>query len=134
MLFMVELKHSPETCITARDRSSSEMDAKQLHVLREIAAKHGAMVVDGWSFPVGHQLWYVIDAKESHAVGDVFFESGAFRWNTVTINPVMNHDSFIRNVLEPIVDGPEPPKTEEASSDQRQSNHKAWQPFHQPVK
>ncbi|HJP28220.1 MAG TPA: hypothetical protein QF694_05375 [Dehalococcoidia bacterium] len=111
MLYMAELKHSPETCIAARDRSSSEMDAKQLRVLREIAAKHDATVVDGWSFPVGHQLWYVIDAPESHVVGDVFFESGAFRWNTITINPVMNHDSFIRNVLNPIVDGDDSEET-----------------------
>ena len=115
MLFMVELKHNPETCIAARDKSSSEIDAKQLRVLRYIAANHEATVVDGWSFPVGHQLWYVIDAKESHAVADLFFESGAFRWNTVTINPVMNHDSFIRNVLNPIADGPELPDSEEAS-------------------
>jgi hypothetical protein len=131
MLYMVELKHSPENCIAARDRSSAEKDAIELRLLREIAAKHEATVIDGWSFPVGHQLWYVIDAKESHAVGDVFFESGAFRWNTVTINPVMNHDSFIRNVLNPIADGPE---KEEATSDKGRSPRKAWQPFHQPVK
>jgi hypothetical protein len=105
MLFMVELKHSPETCIAAREPSSSELDAKQLRELREIAANHQATVIDGWSFPIGHQLWYVIDAPESHAVADVFFESRAFRWNTVTINPVMSHDSFIRNVLNPIADG-----------------------------
>jgi len=107
MLFMVELKHSPETCIAARDGASAELDAIRMRELIEIAAKHGATVVDGWSFPIGHQLWYVIDAPESHAVANVFFESRAFRWNTVTINPVMNHDSFIRHVLTPIADGEE---------------------------
>ncbi|MBN4064597.1 hypothetical protein JYU04_02560 [Dehalococcoides mccartyi] len=105
MLFMVELKHSPETCIAARDGSAAEMDAKQLRELQQIAANHDATVIDGWSFPIGHQLWYVIDAPESHAVADIFFKSRAFRWNTVTINPVMNHDSFVRHVLNPIADG-----------------------------
>jgi hypothetical protein len=109
---MVELKHSPETCIAARE-NNADLDAQRFRELREIAAKHDSTVVDGWSFPVGHQLWYVIDAPESHLVADVFFESRAFRWNTVTINPVMNHDSFIKHVLNPIADGKE---SEEASS------------------
>jgi hypothetical protein len=112
MLFMVELKHSPETCIAAREKNA-DLDAQQFRELREIAVKHDSRIVDGWSFPVGHQLWYVIDAPESHIVADVFFKSRAFRWNTVTINPVMNHDSFTRHVLNPIADGEE---SEESSS------------------
>jgi len=123
MLYMVELNHSPETCIAARDHSSAERDAKQLRILRDIATKHGATIIDGWSFPVGHQLWYVVDASESHAVGDIFFESGAFKWNTVTINPVMNHDSFIRNVLNPIADGPEAEDASDSSSKELQPSN-----------
>ena len=115
MLFMIELKHNPETCIAARERSSAETDAKRLRELRKLAANRGATVIDGWSFPVGHQFWYVIDAPDSHVVADVFFESNAFKWNTVAINPVMNHDSFIRNVLDPIATGEE---SGEASSNQ----------------
>ena len=113
---MVELKHSPETCIAAREKNA-DLDAQRFRELRDIAAKHGSTIVDGWSFPVGHQLWYVIDAPESHEVANVFYESRAFRWNTVTINPVMNHDSFIKHVLNPIADGEE--------SGEASSNHVA---------
>jgi len=114
MLFMFEFKHSPGTCIAAREKNA-DLDAQQLRELRNIAMKLDSTIIDGWSFPVGHQLWYVIDAPESHVVADVFFESRAFRWNTVTINPVMNHDSFIKHGLNPIADGEE---SEEVSSEQ----------------
>lgn len=100
---MVELNHSPETCIVARD-GSSHLDAESLRDLREIAIEHGAYIVDGWAFPVGHQLWYVVDAPESHIAADVFSASRAYRWNTVRINPVMNHDSFSRKVLDGLIE------------------------------
>jgi hypothetical protein len=41
----------------------------------------------------------VIDAPDSHVAADVFFALGVHKWNTVTINPVLDHDTFSREVL-----------------------------------
>ena len=105
MLFLVELKHGPDTCIAARDRSLTEIDARYFREITSIAESHSVKIVDGWSFPIGHQLWYVVEAEYSHSVAEVFKESRAFSWNTVSINPVVNHAAFVEKVLNPIVEG-----------------------------
>jgi hypothetical protein len=95
---MVELKHEPENCFASQNQLS-QVDSSALGDVGNIAEKRGARLVNGWAFPVGHQLWYVIDAPQSHIVADVFFEANAHKWNTVTINPVMDHDTFGREIL-----------------------------------
>ncbi|MDA1279226.1 MAG: hypothetical protein O3B95_04195 [Chloroflexi bacterium] len=98
MLFMVELTHGPETCI-ASERGRNEKYAGLLLRLREAAADHGIRVIDGWSFPVGHRLWYVLEADDPQAISNLCVSTGVHYWNTVLINPVLNHDSFAREVL-----------------------------------
>jgi hypothetical protein len=93
MLFMVELNHGPETCVAGKQHAS-ENYAELLDGLRGAAAEYGADVVGGWAFPVGHKLWYVVDAEESQTVADLFFASGLHQLNTIQINPVLDHDAF----------------------------------------
>ena len=90
---MVELNHSPETCVAGR-HDASENYAKSLDGLRETAAKHSVDVVGGWAFPVGHRLWYVVNAEESQTVVDLFFAAGLHKLNTIQIHPVLDHDAF----------------------------------------
>ena len=103
MLFMVELTHGPETCIAARDPLITETDARHFLEIKSIAIDHNVKIINGWSFPIGHQLWYVVEAEESHAISEVFKDSRAASWNTVRINPVVNHDEFVEKILEPIL-------------------------------
>lgn len=93
MLFMVELSHGPEACVAGK-RHASENYAQLLAELHETAVEHRADVVGGWAFPVGHKLWYVVNAEESQSVADLFFASGLHQLNTIQINPVLDHDAF----------------------------------------
>lgn len=90
---MVELNHGPETCVAGKHHES-ERYAKLLAGLHETAAELGVDVIGGWGFPIGHKLWYVVDAEESHVVADVFFAAGLHQLNSVQINPVLDHDAF----------------------------------------
>ena len=98
---MVELNHSPESCITGKHQTSTN-HAELLAGIREIAFEHGIKVVDGWAFPVGHRLWYVVEATESQAASDLLFAAGLHHWNTVQIHPVLNHETFVETVLSQI--------------------------------
>lgn len=98
MLFMVELSHGPETCIAAKNDPGSSQ-GRLLSELTDIAREHDAEIVGGWSFPVGHRLWYVVEAQDAHAVSNLFFAAQTHHWNTVDINPVIDHETFRRTVL-----------------------------------
>jgi len=98
---MVELNHRPETCILANYRPEDNC-AGRLSKIRETAGKYGARVVDGWVFPIGHRLWYVIEAHDAESVTDLCTDSGVHIWNTVSISPVLDHDRFRTKVLDEV--------------------------------
>lgn len=102
MQFMVELTHSPETCITAPGSSDREHHAELLSALHQTAYKHEVDVVNGWSFPIGHKMWYVVSARDAQNVTDTFFATGVHLWNTVQIHPVLDHQAFKTKVLDKI--------------------------------
>ena len=99
MLFMVELDHDPESCVAGK-HEASENYAKLLAGVRGTAAEHSVDVVGGWAFPVGHKLWYVVNAEESHVVADMFLASGLHRVNTIQIHPVLDDDAFTGWILD----------------------------------
>ncbi len=98
MLFMVELVHGPDKCPAVHPVIAAG-SASHLAGLEQTASEHGARIVGGWSFPVGHKLWYVVEADDSSAVSDLFFAAQAHHWSTVTINPVIDHETFKERVL-----------------------------------
>ncbi len=98
MLFMVELTHGPETCIAAESVPESSR-SRLLSELTSLAVEYGAEIVGGWSFPVGHRLWYVVEAADAHTVSSLFFAAQTHHWNTVEINPVIDHETFRRTIL-----------------------------------
>jgi len=102
MQFMVELIHGPETCIAGR-KGEAAHHAEMMAGLRDIAREHNLEVVEGWAFPVGHRLWYVVESKDSQSVADAFFAADVHQWNTVQIHPVLNHATFTETVLKPII-------------------------------
>ena len=102
MQFMVELTHSPETCIGSPSSSDREHHAELLGEIHQIAYKHGVDIVNGWAFPIGHKLWYVVSARDAQDVTDTFFSAGVHRWNTVQIHPVLDHNAFKAKVLDEI--------------------------------
>jgi hypothetical protein len=102
--FMVELEHEPETCV-ASGRSDVQRNAKLLIDLRERADDYDVKIVGGWAFPIGHKLWYVVEASGSHAVAELLFAVRVHSWNTVDIHPVLPHDTFAEDVLKPLTPG-----------------------------
>jgi hypothetical protein len=105
-LFMVEIAHKPENCI-ANGSIESKSNAALLKGLHESAAQLGATIVDGWAFPIGHRLWYVVKAENAHIAAKIFGERRVHTWNTITVNPVLDHESFGREIIDPILK-PEP--------------------------
>ena len=102
MQFMVELTHSPGTCIASPGSTDREYHAELLGEIHQIAYKHRVDIVTGWAFPIGHKLWYVVSAKDAQDVTDTFFSIGVHRWNTVQIHPVLDHKTFKSKVLDEI--------------------------------
>lgn len=104
MLYMAELTHGPDTCVAAKN----DLAGPRVHLLaglKEIASEHGAEIVNGWAFPIGHRMWYVVEAPNSHTVATVFQAAKAHHWNTLDIHPVMDHETFKETVLERIAAG-----------------------------
>lgn len=102
-VYLVELEHKPEMCITSGgDRNKSH--AAELMAIRDTARELGTRIVGGWSFPVGHRLWYVVEANDAHAVAELARTCQLHSWNTVTVNPVLDHDSFSEKILGKLVD------------------------------
>lgn len=98
MLYMTELEHGPDTCIAAKN----DLDTPTVYLLaelKEIALECGAEIVGGWAFPIGHRLWYIVEAPDAHTVANVFHAAQAHHWNTVNINPVIGHETFRRTFL-----------------------------------
>ena len=102
MQFMVELTHSPETCIASPGSSDRERHAELLGEIQQTAYEHGIELTNGWAFPIGHKLWYVVSASDAQDVTDTFFAAGVHRWNTVQIHPVLDHKTFKTKVLDGI--------------------------------
>ncbi|MBT3994345.1 MAG: hypothetical protein HOF01_00945 [Chloroflexi bacterium] len=102
MQFMVELTHSPETCIASPGSSDREHHAELLGEIQQTAYEHGIELTNGWAFPIGHKLWYVVSASDAQDVTDTFFAAGVHRWNTVQIHPVLDHKTFKTKVLDGI--------------------------------
>ena len=93
MQFMMELVHGPTTCIAAHNHRDDEI-VRSLANIKEIAAGHGARVVGGWAFPVGHRMWYVIEASAAETVATIAQEMKLHTWQTVDIHPVLEHSDF----------------------------------------
>jgi len=96
--FMVELHHEPETCI-ASGYGDTESNAINLMKMGDSAKELGAELVGGWSFPIGHRQWYVIKATDAHVVAELVRITNLHLWNTITVNPVMDHDMFSEKIL-----------------------------------
>ena len=97
-VYMVELNHEPETCISS-GYGDTEANSTQLMKIGESAKELGAELVGGWAFPIGPRQWYVIKAADAHVVAELVRVTNLHLWNTVTVNPVMDHDMFSQKVL-----------------------------------
>ncbi len=104
MLYMTELTHGPDTCITAPNEYA-QLRARLIAGIKELAAEQGAEIVNGWSFPAGHRMWYVVEAPDSHTVASVFRDARTHHWNTVSIDPVIDFAEFKETVLGPLIGG-----------------------------
>lgn len=102
MQFMVELTHGPDTCIAGNNPNAPHY-AELVADIRLAASDNNIEVVDGWSFPIGHRLWYVVEADDPQSITNVFFAAKVHHWNTVQIHPVLNHAAFTETVLMPII-------------------------------
>jgi hypothetical protein len=101
-LYMVELNHEPETCI-ASGYGNTESNASLLMKISESAKDLGAELVGGWAFPVGHRQWYVVKADDAHVVAEVIRVTNLHLWNTISVNPVLDHDGFSTKILSKLV-------------------------------
>jgi hypothetical protein len=99
---MVELNHEPETCI-ASGYGDTESNALNLMKISESAKELDAELVGGWAFPVGHRQWYVIKADDAHIVAELVRVTNLHLWNTITVNPVLDHDMFSEKILAKLV-------------------------------
>jgi len=101
-LYMVELNHEPETCI-ASGYGDTESNARLLMKIGESARELGAELVGGWAFPVGHRQWYVVRADDAHVVAELIRVTNLHLWNTISVNPVLDHDGFSTKILGKVV-------------------------------
>ena len=97
-VFMVELHHEPETCISS---GYGDTESNALHLMRigDAAKELGAELVGGWAFPIGHRQWYVVKATDAHVVAELVRITNLHLWNTITVNPVLDHDMFSEKIL-----------------------------------
>ncbi|MDP7089191.1 MAG: hypothetical protein QGG20_05555 [Dehalococcoidia bacterium] len=94
--YMVELDHDSKSCIAANPKGEY---ANLLVNLSGFAQPHGVRIIDGWSFPVGHRMWFVVVAPDAHKVSAVFYDAKVHLWNRVDVSPVIPFEEFELNVL-----------------------------------
>ena len=102
MQYMVELEHRAESCI-AGDPAGNH--ARLFAQLKDYAADKGLQIQGGWLFPVGHRMWFVVDAENGHDVQQLFFDAKVHLWSAISVNPVNDYDSFLANILLPAQQG-----------------------------
>ena len=93
-------------CLTVPSVAKAEGDQqKNVNLAGLTPDDYDVKIVGGWAFPIGHKLWYVVEASGSHAVAELLFAVRVHSWNTVDIHPVLPHDTFAEDVLKPLTPG-----------------------------
>ena len=97
MLYMVELRHSPDRC----PRIASDVRELSLGMYRdrhEVLQAHGCTWQGGWGCLSGHVTFLLLDAPGAHAVDGAIIDLNMTAWNTTTIYPVLDFDAAMETV------------------------------------
>ncbi len=87
MLHMVISKHSPESC---PGRPGNEEIIPCLNKMQELLTERGIKTVGKWADPTAHVNYLVLDAPDSHAVLQIFMDSGLSAHTSTEIRAVMS--------------------------------------------
>jgi hypothetical protein len=99
MLFLVTLKHSPESCPSHNEKSKKaylDLYAKT----RQLTKKHGVKLVGAWA-TCEHWEVFVYDAPNLEALTKLFMEPESMRmaaFVTPEIRHVAAYDEFIKTI------------------------------------
>ena len=97
MLYVVELRHSPEKCpgvaLEIRDRVLRMSDT-----LERVMEFRGCSYKGGWVGKSSHATFLLIDGPDAHAVDDAVVDLGLAVWNTAELFPVITLEEAVEGL------------------------------------
>ncbi len=105
MLYLVELRHSPDRCPgvanDVRDRALRMSEDRDT-----VLQAHGCTWQGGWVSPAAHLTVLTLDAPGAHAVDAAMIDLGLAVWNTTIIYPVLDFAEAVQALAGPRPDSP----------------------------
>ena len=98
MLYMVELRHSPDRCPGVANDVRDRV-LRMAQDLDEVLATHGCTLQGGWVSPSAHLTYLALDAPGAHAVDAAMIDLGLAVWNTCAMYPVLDFAAAIQALV-----------------------------------
>ena len=97
MLHMIVATHGPDTCAAA-DPAVGEMAKSGFTRMQEVAGNHDSQIQGVWTNMPAHTIWFLVDAPNAHVCNQLMQELDVFKWNTVSVQPVITVQEAIGTI------------------------------------